>query len=77
VDVKGKTKIMTKLEFKILTAFGQLIIDHGTDYINTFFCYNEVLEILMCHPDNPLEELEKRFGWKPFEEEKINAHTTS
>ena len=68
---------MTKLEIKILTAFGQVIIDNGIDYTNTFFCYNELLEILICHPDNPLEELEKRFGWKPFEKENVNAHTTS
>jgi hypothetical protein len=58
---------MTKLELKILTAFGQLIINHGEDYMNTFFCYNEMLETLICYPDTALEELEK-LGWKVGEE---------
>lgn len=64
---------MTALELKIMTAFGQVIINNGEDYINTVFCYNELLEVLRCYPpDTALEILEKEYGWKPFEEPKRN-----
>jgi hypothetical protein len=63
---------MTKLELKILRAFSQCIIDNGKNYFNTFFFYDELLDVLETCPDNALEVLEKEYGWKPFEEPKRN-----